>query len=168
MNLNGDEKRIEQLFRELRREDEPRTPSIQSVLNRKTGTIWERGWSIALAGGLAILLVAMVITMLALGRTSKPQSADDERTDASPPAEEVAPSPKTKDKPSTPKPVIAIKHRRPRRTPDTLTIAIRSLSSWQSPTASLLSFPGEDMLKTLPRLDESLETIKSLSTDQYN
>lgn len=167
MNLNGDEKKIRQLFRELSCEDEVRTPAFESVLS-STRAPRPRNWSLALAGGLAMLVLAVVVTLLTLARTSKPVSAPDELAGAAPPpVQELAPPPGAVEKPATPKRETA-KHRRPRRTTDQLTIAIKTLSAWQSPTASLMKYPGEDLLKSLPRLGESLETIKSLSTDQFN
>jgi hypothetical protein len=45
---------------------------------------------------------------------------------------------------------------------------MKTLSAWQSPTASLLKAPGEEMLKSLPRLGESLQSIKILSPDEFN
>jgi hypothetical protein len=46
--------------------------------------------------------------------------------------------------------------------------AMKSLSFWQSPTAALLQTPQDEMLNTLPRLGESLRSIKSFSPDQFN
>jgi len=54
------------------------------------------------------------------------------------------------------------------RHPDELAIRMKTLFAWQSPTASLLKAPGEEMLKSLPRLGESLRSIKIFSPDEFN
>ena len=64
--------------------------------------------------------------------------------------------------------VATIKNARPRRSSDHLAIAMKSLFAWQSPTASLLKTPEDELLKSLPRLGESLQTIKSFSPDKFN
>jgi len=177
MNLNGNEKLIAQLFVEMSREDAERAPQFASVLNSTRVPRRERNWPIAFAAALAMLIMAVVIGLLTARRTSKPAETQPPVTRAEVlpgPAESPAPgSEKTATMESAaPKSLVGVRHRRHRRSPDHLAIQLaviaKSLSEWQSPTASLLTYPGEDLFKTLPRLGGSFETIKSFSTDQFN
>ena len=61
-----------------------------------------------------------------------------------------------------------VRHVRVQRASEELAIVAKSFSDWQSPTASLLKFPGEDLLKQLPKLGDSLQTLGAYSLDQLN
>jgi hypothetical protein len=177
MNLNGNEKLIEQLFVEMSSEDAARAPQFESVLSSRRVPRLGRNWSIAFAAALAMLVLAAVIGLLTARRSSKPDEAQQPHIRA-----EVLPAPaespslgheKTAIMESAArKSIVVVRHRRHRPSPDKLASQLadvaKSLSEWQSPTASLLNWPGEDLLKSLPRLGDALETIKSLSTDQFN
>ena len=173
MNLNGNEKLIAQLFVEMSHDDAQRAPEFASVLSSTRVPRRERTWSITFAAALAMLMLAVVVGLLTARRTTTPVETrqPDIRAEVLPgPAASPALGP---EEPATmeaaaPKPIVVVRHRRHRRSPDQLAVIAKSLSEWQSPTASLLTYPGEDMFKTLPRLGDSLETIKSLSTDQFN
>src|SRR5262249_56209868 len=52
---------------------------------------------------------------------------------------------------------------RVQRRPETLL-----LSQWRSPTEFLMRTPGDQFLKTIPRLNESLIEIKPLAPNQQN
>jgi hypothetical protein len=171
MNLNGNEKLIAQLFVEMSREDELRAPEFSSVLSSTRVPRRERNRWIAFAAALAMLILAVVIGLVTARRTLNPGETTSNATRF-----EVAPVESPKLVPETtavvtaaaPKSIVVVRHRRHRRSSDQLAVIAKSLSEWQSPTASLLTYPGEDLFKTLPRLGDSLETIKSLSTDQFN
>jgi hypothetical protein len=177
MNLNGNEELIAQLFVEMSREDELRAPEFSSVLSSTRVPRRERNRSIAFAAALAMLIMAIVIGLLTVRRTSKPAETQqpDTRADvAIEPARAPTPAPEKTAiaESAAPKSIVVVRHRRHRRSPDQLAIQLavvaKSLSEWQSPTASLLTYPGEELFKTLPRLGDALETINSLSTDQFN
>ena len=177
MNLNGNEKLIAQLFVEMSRDDAGRAPRFASVLNSTRVPRRERNWPIAFAAALAMLIMAVVIGLLAARRTSRPAGPQQPGTRAEvlpAPSESpaIAPEKTAIAESAAPKSIVVVRHRRHRRSPDQLAIQLavvaKSLSEWQSPTASLLTYPGEDLFKTLPRLGDALETIKSLATDQFN
>ena len=173
MNLNGNEKLIAQLFVEMSRGDAERAPEFASVLSSTKVPGRERNWSIAFAAALAMLILAVVIGLLTARRSSKPAETQqpDIRAEVSlepATAPTLAPEKTAIAEFAAPKSIVVVSHRRHRRSPDQWAVIAKSLSEWQSPTASLLTYPGEDMFKTLPRLGDSLETIKSLSTDQFN
>ena len=167
MNLNG-EKKLEQLFLEMRSEDSTLVSSFQAVLNRQSGTIRERRLSLVLTAILALIAIAL-LAVFAVKKQTTVQLPPDGRAVVAPPNEEhekertpvhYSNNHETRTPPGT------TRHRRPRRSSDQLMLAIKSLSDWRSPTASLLTFPGEDWLKGLPKLGESLERSKSSATDQ--
>jgi hypothetical protein len=175
MNLNGDEKRIRQLFREMSLDDQRRAPEFASVLaaaaNSGMTHSQNRTRSLRFAMAVAMLCAALLIAMAIIVKPSKPQGAA---------AHASAPAMQTETQPSVvpyqpgvqapgvePRKTI-IKHARHRRTSDQMAIAMKSLFAWKSPTASLLQTPGDELLRSLPRLGESLQTIKSFSPDQFN
>ena len=44
----------------------------------------------------------------------------------------------------------------------------RAISSWQSPTETLLSSPNDDLLKSLPQLNENSTELKSFLPNRAN
>jgi len=152
-------------------EDQRRAPEFTSVLEAaglKASRSRKGTRSFWLAAAFATLCVAMLIAAIIGVRHQRLQSpAEPEEQSAAAPAPGAAPLsivPPLAAQPvrNTPKRV------RHRRSPNQLALAMKSLFAWRSPTASLLKSPGEDMLKSLPRLGESLQTIKSLSPERFN
>ena len=176
MNLNGDEKRIRQLFREMSRDDQRRAPQFANVLAAARSGMarsQNRPRSLRFATAVAMLCAALLIAMAIIVKPSKPQ--DPARADHAiaptappePPPDIALERPGT-GAPGVEPPRVIIKHVRHHRTTDQLAIAMNSLYAWQSPTASLLKTPGDELFRSLPRLGESLQTIKSFSPDQFN
>jgi len=151
----------------MRRDDFAHSSSFDTVLNRIAGTVRERRWSFVLSVGLALIAIA-ILAIYAVKQQSTFRHPTEDRALISLPKEEKEPSLQPKDTAVPTPPPKPVKHRRPRRGPDRLMLAIKSLSEWRSPTGSLLNFPGEDFLKGLPKLGESLEKTKSLATEQFN
>ena len=175
MNLNGDEKRIRQLFREMNRDDQRRAPQFASVLAAaRSGMARSQNRTRSLRFAMAVAMcAALLIAMAIIVRPSKPQgpARDDQATAPSVPPEtppNIAPKQPGMGAPGVEPRRVIIKHVRHHRTTDQLAIAMNSLFAWQSPTASLLKTPGDELLRSLPRLGESLQTIKSFSPDQFN
>ena len=177
MNLNGDEKRIRQLFLEMSSDEQRRAPEFARVLaaaNSEMARSQNRARSLRLAMGVAMLCAALLIAMAIIVKSSKPQSTvAPER--ASAPASQpeqpqsVAPSQRNLGAANDAVPRTLVPKRiRHRRTPDRMAIAMKSLFAWRSPTASLLKTPDDELLRSLPRLGESLQTMKSFSPDQLN
>ena len=175
MNPNGDEKRIRQLFREMSRDDQQRLPEFASVLATDSGSARSksriRSLRFAVAG--ALLCAGLLIAMTIIVRPSKPGPAGDadqaEKILQPQPPSIVIPSQSGNGiitvKPRT----HIIKHARHLRRSNEIEIAMKSLFAWQSPTATLLPAPGGDeLLRSLPRLGEPFQTIKSFSPDEFN
>jgi hypothetical protein len=158
------------------RDDQRRAPQFASVLvaarsgmSRSQNRTRSLRFVMAVAMLCAVLLIAMAIIM----RPSKPQgpARDDQATAPSVPPEAppgIAPKQPGVGAPGVEPGRVVIKHARHHRTTEQLAIAMNSLFAWQSPTASLLKTPGDELLRSLPRLGESLQTIKSFSPDQFN
>lgn len=175
MNLNGDEKRIQQLFREMSRDDQRRAPQFASVLAAARSGMarsQNRTRSLRFAMAVAMLCAALLIAIAIIVRPPKSQGpARDEKAAAPtvpPEAPGIVPRQPGVGAPGVEPGRVVIKHARHHRTTEQLAIAMNSLFAWQSPTASLLKTPGDELLRSLPRLGESLQTIKSFSPDQFN
>ena len=172
MNLNGDEKRILQLFREMRSDDRRRAPQFAGLLEaaiagtaRSRDRVWPRRLALA-----AATLIIVVLAVIALIRNNTTQTAPDSKRQAvvepvpSPIADPIQPG-----QPASKVSKRVVKHIRPRRTTGEPTTDMKSLFAWRSPTASLLKTSSEDLLlMSLPRVGESLETIKTFSPELWN
>ena len=177
MNLNGDEKRIRQLFRDMSCEEERRVPGFARVMaaaGSRAGRSQSGTRLFTLAWAVSVIFIAILIAVSFVMRHSRPQPQVD-------PGDQVAEAPpSTEREPATglsvpvvnPPGAIAPRTKPKRvhrsRHSNELAIRMKTLSAWRSPTASLLKAPGEEMLKSLPRLGESLHSIKILSPDEFN
>jgi len=176
MNSNWDEKRIRQLFVEMSLDDARRTPDFDSLLeagSRESKS--DRSISLfALGAALTALVLIVAASILLPGRhaiTQLPSEANVQPLELAPLPEEhseraAVPEPA---RPVTPRLIKRrVNHVRVQRASEELAIVAKSFSEWQSPTASLLNFPGEDLLKQLPKLGDSLQTLGAYSLDQLN
>jgi hypothetical protein len=176
MKLNGDEKRIQQLFSDMSCDDRRRAPEFANVLAAaKSGTArsLNRAATLRLAMAVATIFVALLIVMAVIVRPSKPQDVAPEQ--ASVPAlqhaepDTNAPSrPDAKADSRIASRTHVTKRTRGRRQSDRMSFAVKSLFAWQSPTTSLLTMPDDKLLNSLPRLGESLQMIKTYSPEQFN
>lgn len=176
MKMNGDEKRIQQLFRELSTDERQQAPEFFNVLAAaRSGTApsRSRGLTFRLTMVLAMVFAALLATAIIV-RPSKPQ-------DAATPEQAFAPTMQRADPDiigtSRPDDEVASgsglrrfipKRVRHRRRSDQIAIAMKSLFAWQSPTIALMTTHDDQLLNSLPRLGESLQTIKTYSPDQFN
>jgi hypothetical protein len=172
MNLNGDEKRIQQLFREMSRDDELRTPAFSRVLqgaNSRMGAA-SVGTSRRLALTFATLCVVVITLAILTLRNQAPVDQISESPQP-PPAEPGTPNippvlPRVIET-RPPRATVAVKHIRHRSPVYELAMAMR-LSRWRSPTASLLKASSDDKLMSLPTLGDSLRTLRFYSLDELN
>jgi hypothetical protein len=176
MNLNGDEKRIQQLFRELSRDDRNRSPQFDVVLagaNSEMARSRNRHRPLRLATGAAILCALLLIAMAIIVSPSKSQrgATPDDRVAAPalPPETPASVGPSRRNvEAQPPSPRRIVRKRAGHRQPNRIEIAMKSLFAWRSPTASLLQTPGDELFRSLPRLGESLRTIKKYTPEQFN
>jgi hypothetical protein len=120
----------------------------------------------------SVLLAVLVVTIAIIVQPSTPQGNDALLQSPAPESQPNEPPAlgalEPGGAPDVPTRKRAAKPRRQRRTSDQMAIALKSLFAWRSPTASLLKIPEDELLRSLPRLGESFQTIKSYSPDQFN
>ena len=175
MNLNGDEKRIRQLFGEMSAEEQRHTPEFAAVIaaaRSSSGRAQSGTRLFALACVAPALVTAIIMGVMLATRYLKtqPQPGESNQVVESPPSTQSAPPVLlSAGGIDTPRAGASKKISRPRRHRphlDELAIRMRSLAQWQSPTASLLKTSREEM--SLPRLGESLLSIKIFSPNDFN
>jgi hypothetical protein len=176
MNLNGDEKRIQQLFREMSRHDELRMPAFSRVVEGGSLRVapFRAGVSRKLAWTFAALCVAVITLAVVTLRHQSPVVRDDQaKAEEQPSESSPIPIPlagviQPRDLPPVRPAVKAVfkpvRHRKP---VNDLALAMK-LSTWRSPTASLLKTTSDDKLMSLPKLGESLQTLRFYSLDDLN
>src|SRR5262245_51882780 len=164
MNQEREEKAIRELFRQLRRDDElsagPFAASLAEARSRSERFRFLRPVAVAIV----LLLLAGGAWLLFSKRSAKPLPQVD-LVNSMTPAPNVQSPPAPEPTPST---VVgqAVQSRRHRQKPLQSRPATLLVSEWRSPTISLLRAPGEQLLKTVPRLDESLIEIRPLAPSQ--
>jgi hypothetical protein len=177
MKLNGDEKRIQQLFREMSSDERRRAPEFADVLAAaKSGRArsLNRALTLRLAMAVATIIVGLLVAMAVIVRPSKPQGAAAPEQVSAPPLQEADPDSNAPSRPDVKADnrIASRRHvtkrTRSRRHSDQIAIAVKSLFAWQSPTNSLLKTPDDELLNSLPRLGESLQMIKTYSPEQFN
>ena len=175
-SVGGDEK-IQALFRELKLADERVAPEFNRVWNRAQSTNQgsQRLFKISLA--LATALFVITLSSLVLWSQNWQRSQQPNRGIATGPA---APGSTLASQSTTPKPALPGMVAQPNRVkfkrrdskvtmrrnsePNARDATIRegvSVSSWQSPTATLMRSPADRVLTSLPQLDQSLTNLKT-------
>lgn len=181
MELAGDEKRIQALFRELRCADEHVAPEFGSMWSRAQAIPPATFRSPRLAFALAMPLALIALCSLALWSRNTERLHTPAASVVNVPLQSgsspLLPSVET----TATQTVIVQSHRpvranrssrkflaRQRATDDAAMTVIpetQAISTWQSPTAMLLQSPADDMLATLPQLDLSARNLKTFLPD---
>jgi hypothetical protein len=177
MELAGDEKRIQTLFRELRFADECVTPGFGEMWCRAQATSPVTLRVPKLAFALAVPLAVVALCSLVLwtrNRERLPTAGPDVVSiPGQPSSAGVLPSMET----MTSQLVIAQSHHNQGRTNRTarkfaarhrsdddgvaITPETVAISTWESPTAMLLQSPADEMLTSLPQLNLSVKDLKT-------
>ncbi len=172
MELVGEEKKIQALFSELRLADEQAAPSFVGVWNRAQLRPRARVSPLNFSFAAAAFAVFVAVVALALWTNSRPQTAQPNR--------QIAATLTTPASTTTVEPQVLTIKEQPRvsrnlraarfaaRQKAELLAARRAeirdataISSWQSPTATLLSSQNDALLNSLPQLNESVKDLKS-------
>jgi hypothetical protein len=181
MESAGNEKKIQALFRELKLADERVAPEFIKVWDRAQATS-SRSWriinlSFAVATALLVITLSVLVLWSRNGQQSgqvNPKIAAGSTTPISTPGSTPVP-PAAIPVPTqlvVAQPLVRVKSNRwdrklaARRKAglDARNAIIReavSISSWQSPTATLMQSPADDVLSSLPQLDRSLNQLKT-------
>ena len=176
MELVGEEKRIQTLFSELRLADEQTTPSFVGVWNRaqaKTvGT--QRAFNLSFVAATALLVCALVSLAWWVNHSQRSQTAivatfppitNGGPMNVVPTGVEPVRDPGSKPVIQSSKP-RALKFAARR---EALLVAAnrkaardaKAVSSWQSPTATLMTSSSDELLKSLPQLNQPVDELKS-------
>ena len=185
MELVGEEKRIQTLFRELRLEDEHVTPRFAAVLGRAQSRSFAPRRTLKLSFVAAAAFVVCALAGLAWlsgrwERSLESNSAvvvaipiagvDSLQTRVNRTAIEVAPSDLNHRFDSKSRLMKLLAHRRAEalaaRRAEVRNAA--AISSWQSPTTALMRSPVEQVLTSLPQLNESVNALKSFLPNRSN
>jgi len=183
MELVGEEKKIRTLFSELRLADEQTAPSFSATWNRAQARALRprRAFKLSFAAATALLICALVSLAWWSTRWQRTQQPNviavtpsgvvpDLKPSEVVPKESSAPSGRESKKPVTAErrfevsPRLRAERLAARREANLVAAAKKqatAISSWQSPTATLLSSPNDDLLKSLPQLNESTKDLKS-------
>jgi hypothetical protein len=173
MELIGEEKRIRALFSQVRRADEQAAPSFAGLWNRAESKTVRTTGALNLSFAVAAALLVCVLVSLAWWSRHRQHSQDvaiaNVASNASETIQVVQPV-------NNPEPATVATRRLSDRS-RALKLAARrqsvlvaagkktlrdakAIASWQSPTAKLLSSPSDELLKSLPQLNQTAEELK--------
>ena len=182
MELVGEEKRIQALFSEARLADEQTTPSFVGVWNRaQAKTIrTQRAFNLSFVAATALLACALVSlawwskhwqrnpNAVAIAPTV-PVTVGGETRDGNSPPVNSAPPIERRVAYSSRSSAMKLAARR-----EALLVAAnrkatqdaKAIASWKSPTATLLDSSSEQLLKSLPQLNQTVDELKSFLPNQ--
>jgi hypothetical protein len=162
MDLSGNEKKIQALYSELRLETENRVPRFKYVW-AQAKVVEERpvrSRRMALLVAFSVIAVACSLAVWSWYRSTaspvptiaqlQPQPAIVESSDPQPTAVVLRPA----------KPRRQRNHRRRQPQPWS-TVAVATLSNWQSPTQLFMQSPTDLVLTSLPQLNQSVKDLES-------
>ena len=173
MELNGEEKTIRALFREMRLEDERATPTFASEWKRRparSGTPFSFGRVVvAVAVGCIIVVSTLLLQRQFFGTEPlRPKLTTELASDgkASPEylstGDRISPVKNEATKPKPKKPALRRRRFTGARKNERIASSLRrrkgeagSVSDWQSPTRAFLRSPGEELLRSLRPLNQS-------------
>jgi hypothetical protein len=178
MELVGEEKRIQALFNELRLVDGQTTPSFVGVWNRaQAKTIRkQRAFNLSFVAVTALLVCALV----SLAWWSKRWQRNPNAVAIAPPVPSMRPVKVGDEEVTSPKPAPTAvasssksNSRKLAARREVLLVANRkatheaqAIARWQSPTAALLNSSSDELLKSLPQLNQTVEELKSFLPSQ--
>lgn len=180
MELTGEETKIRALFSEARFADEHATPSFVGVWNRAQAKTVRPAKSFQLSFVAAAAFLVCVVMSL-VWWSSHQQSRDVVIANApsiTPETIQLVQSAHDPEPANVVRPGLSDRSRALKlaaRRHAVLVAAARktlrdakAIASWQSPTATLLSSPSDELLKSLPQLTQTAEELKSFLRDQPN
>ena len=181
MELLGEEKKIQALFSQLRLDDEQTVPSFAATWSRAQSTKYrpQRAFNLSFVAATALLVCALV-SLAVWSRQWERNPALVANVPATP---TVGPVPVVIERPAMnpPQPVqkdiVASRRSRALRLAARreallaaanrkATYEAQAIASWQSPTSTLLDSPSDELLKSLPQLNQTLDELKSFLPNQ--
>ena len=177
MELDGNEKRLQTLFRELKLAEERMAPEFKGMWNRAQALSPRpsRLFNISLA--VATALVVLTLSSLVLwSQTWRERQLSNSALAAGPARIDSTPAPPAATPGVIHPGVVEPANRARSNRGDRKVVARRhpnlnarnadvrkagSISNWQSPTATLLQSPADNVLTSLPQLDRSVTELKT-------
>lgn len=168
MELAGDEKRIQALFSELRLEDQHSTPRFKKVWNRAATTtpaavlVFNR--SLIVFGSILILVAVGVFAWLAQDVSTPSIARDEVRPQPQVLATAVESSMKQPMKTAPLGAHRVVRRRVVARQHNIERVVVQNavvLSTWQSPTDTLMKSSVASLLNALPALNDSAKDLES-------
>lgn len=169
MNQSSEEERIRALFRQLKRADERLAPSFASVWQssvsqaplsqiRKAN---QRRFTFRLAAALIAIILSVASAFVFFKQRSKPpvQTETAGPIESVPARNDTAAAPVKLPEKISPKRARMTRPARPRQ-------PVVAITEWRSPTNFLLVSPGDEWLKSVPRLDESVVRIEPMVPEE--
>ena len=182
MELPGEEKKIQALFSQLRLDDEQMVPSFAATWSRAQSKTYRprRAFNLSFVAATALLVCALVSLAFWSRQWERSHPALVANVPATP---TVGPVPVVIEHPETnpPRPVQKgiVSSRRSRALKwaahreallaaanRKATYEAQAIASWQSPTATLLDSPSDELLKSLPQLNQTVDELKSFLPNQ--
>ncbi len=179
MELIGEEKRIRALFSEVRLADGQTAPSFAGVWNRAQKKTVRSTKALNLSLVMATALLVCALVSMAWGSKHWQQRQDavigKVHSKTSPTVEVVHPANNLEPVNVTPQGSTykprALKSAARR---DAVLVAAgektlrdaKTIASWQSPTATLLGSSSDELLKSLPQLNQTVDELKSFLRDR--
>lgn len=184
MELNGEEKTIRALFREMKLEDERATPTFAREWKRRPArsvTPFSFGRVVfAVALACLILVSTLLLRRQFFGTEPLPhqftkQLASDGRPDPVQVSRREGVSPVNKEATKLENPALRRRRLAGASRNARLASSLRRrkgeaayVSDWQSPTRAFLRFPGEELLRSLPTLNQSSVELGSFLHSRLN
>lgn len=181
MELVGEEKRIQALFSEVRFADEQSAPSFAGVWNRAQAKTYQPRKPFNLAFVAATALLVCALASLGWWSTRWERNPGVLATATAGPVVTPANIPVEQGKIQSPGTLIrhaTLKHKAPVIKLNTLREAsliaanrkaareAEAIASWKSPTATLLDWSSDGLLKSLPQMNQTVDEMKSFLPSQ--
>jgi hypothetical protein len=171
MKPNWNEEKFKQLFLQSKQADEQIAPSFANVWGAASRNANQAGHSRFSFSRFGLRLAVALITIIALGasaffylRHQVRQSTQPEMAGLSePPSNPVSPDFVAAMPAFTKSPFTKSRRTDRRASAPRLRQFVPAISEWRSPTGSLLMIPGDEILKSVPRLGESVVELKTLA-----
>ena len=159
MELGGTEKRIQALFSELSLEDHSHVPSFEHLWTRAAAT--RSAPARAFTRSLVVTAAVIVVAASSFALWSKQSPVVLNIAPLGIPATPLPQLAAVVDTPRSPRAQRPKRIARPRQTESDVITEAALLSSWQSPTSTLMESPSRVNFNSLPQLNQSAKDLES-------
>lgn len=186
MELTGNEQRIQALFSELKLADQRSTPGFAAMCSLAQSRTAMRRHSFTVSLAVTTAAAVLVLAIFSLWSWSaRRQRTPAIRDVAGAPAATKGPPGQAANQPQSKQIVVREQQNYANRKARALRVAVRrqaamlasrragirnaaAIAGWQSPTIALLRSPGDEVLTSLPQLNETVDELKSFLPSRLN